>query len=135
MKQSEPLNTWLFVAHVLLHLSSLKVGEKSWWCVDRRCKAGEKAIIYQPHKGVRLLVEILDFSARPEGFCTGYAMNTANVKLLQIFDPPVTAKQLKSSKYVNGEGFIGKNFQGKAFLIRSPQAFKAIISMEQTKKK
>ena len=135
MRQTEPPRTWLFVVHVLLHLSSLKAGEKSWWCVDRRSKPGEKAFIYQPLRGVRLLVEILDFSARPEGFCNGFAMATANIKVLKIFDPPVKAKQLKSSKIIGSEGFIGKNFQGKAFLVRSEQAVKAIISMGTSKRR
>jgi hypothetical protein len=74
------------------------------------------------------MFEILALTA-PEAFCSGYAMATARIKVLRVFDPPISAKQLKSSSAVRMEGFVRKNFQGKSFILHSEKAPKAILAL------
>jgi hypothetical protein len=127
MQPTETLNNWVFVTHTPLHLVRLKAGNESWWCVDRRCKAGEQAFIYKPLTGIILHLKILELSKTPELFCDTYQMATAKIKVLNVFDPPITSKQLKSSKIVRSEQFVRRNFQGKSFLLLSPPT--AIIAL------
>lgn len=128
MQVPKTVTTWLFVAHTLLHLDELKAGEKSWWCVDRRCNPGDKAFIYQPLKGIILHFEILEFLKQPEPFCNSFQMGTAEIRVLDVFAPPVSSKDLKVSAARN-EGFIRRNFQGKAFAFTSEQSPAAILTL------
>src|ERR1017187_17828 len=93
MKPPEPQPTWVFIAHTVLHLADLKAGEESWWYVDRSCKPGEKAFIYRPLKGIILYLEILELLKPGDTFCNSYQMGTAQIKLLNVFDPPISSKR------------------------------------------
>lgn len=128
MKPPEPQPTWVFIAHTVLHLADLKAGEESWWCVDRSCKPGEKAFIYRPLKGIILYLEILELLKPGDTFCNSYQMGTAQIKLLNVFDPPISSKELKASAARN-EGFIRRNFQGKAFVLNSEKTPAVILAL------
>ena|ERR1017187_8317597 len=133
MPPTEAVNiTWLFVTHTTLHLERLKKGDESWWCVDRGCKLGERAFIYKALNGIFLYFEILELPKTPEMFCNSYQMATARIKVLNVFDPPISSKQLKASEVIRAEGFVRRNFQGKSFALqpKTPRAIIAIVENE-----
>jgi hypothetical protein len=133
MPPSEPLQSWLFVAHNTLHLEFLKNGAETWWCVDRRCNPNERAFIYKPLIGITLQFEILEILKKPELFCNAFQMATARIKLLNVFDPPITSKEIKL--YIGRkEVFIRRNFQGKSFVLQSPNTPTALLALAQKKK-
>lgn len=107
---------WLLVAHNLLHLEDAQPDAVTWWCVSRGAGPGNRCFLYKPLTGIVLYFEILRL-APPQNFCSGFAMATAAVKILRIFDPPITARDLKTSSGAKRMGFIARNFQGKAFRI------------------
>jgi hypothetical protein len=113
---SEP-RAWLLVAQNLLHLRDAKPGSTTWWCVPRLSTPGDKCVLYKPLVGILLQFEILPSKPVEQAFCNGFAMATANVKIHTIFEPPITAKQLKSFPAIRQQNFIRRNFQGKAFQI------------------
>jgi hypothetical protein len=121
--------TWLFVVNAVLHLSDITVGSETWWCVDRRCKTGDNAFIYKPLKGVILRLQVLGVSMKSEMFCESFHMATARVKLLDVFDPPVTARDLKSSPRIRVENFVRGNFQGTSFAVVSDEVPNEIVSI------
>src|ERR1017187_6683701 len=130
MLPTEAVKTWLFVTRTTLHLERLKSGEESWWCVDRRCKPGERAFIYKALNGIFLHLEILELLKQPELFCNSYKMATARIKVLNVFDPPVSPKHLKASAVLSAEGFVRGNFQGKSFVLfnKTPRAIIALAN-------
>ncbi len=65
---------WLYVINELRHLSEIKEKE-SWWCVR--------------------LIE-------SNTFCSAYGMQTAKIKILKSFNPPIKSNELKK--------IIDKNF-------------------------
>lgn len=130
MGTMQPLRTWLLVAQSTMHLDILRDGEDSWWCVDRKCKPGERAFIYRTAIGIILQLEILEILHRPEAACTSYGMMPARVKILNVFQPPITSKDLKSS-VVRDEGFVRRNFQGKSFVFTSQESPGAILALAQ----
>jgi hypothetical protein len=128
MTSSETPNAWLFVANDILHLSRLKIHDENWWCVDHRSKAGDEAFIYKPRTGIILHLKILELCKTPESFCDSFQMATAIIKVQNLFDPPITCKQLKSFLGRN-ESFIRRNFFGKSFLFNSPETPAAILAI------
>jgi len=124
--------TWLFVAHTVFHLHRLSVGVESWRCGDRNCKAGERAFIYKPLHGIFLHFEILELLKKAELFCDNFQMATAKIKVLNVFDPPISSKMLKSSPVVRNESFVRRNFQGKSFTLFSDETEKAILDLVGT---
>ena len=69
-------NTWLLVAHNVLHLERTKAGAVTWWCVKRDAAVGDKCFLYRPAIGVVLYFEILNLEPSQQGFCNAYAMAT-----------------------------------------------------------
>lgn len=125
-KDSHAPRDWLFVVHNPQHLLDLKKGDQTWWCVDRRCKTGDRAFIYRPLKGIALLLKIVGETA-PNPFCNSFSMNTAAVAIVKVFDPPIPARALRSK--LRDQNFVRRNFQGTAFEIHSPAVTKAILSL------
>lgn len=119
--------TRLLVAHEILHLGRAKVRSTAWWCVSRDAVPGDKFFLYKPLTGIVLFLEVLG-PAQQQGFCDAYAMGTAKVRVLKVFDPPVTAKTLKRSMETKSQGFVRRNFQGKSFYV-DDRATKAILSL------
>lgn len=121
---------WILIAHETLHMPDIKQGEESWWCVDRKSKIGEKSFLYKPLKGITHYFEILEI-INSKDICLCYAMNSARIKILKQFEPPITAKMLKRIKEAREEEFIRKNFQGKSFIITNPLVVKKIINFKE----
>src|SRR5260370_28785015 len=113
---NEP-KAWLLVAHDILHLRDAKSGSTTWWCVPRLSAPCDKCLLYKPLRGILLQFEILPSAPVIQAFCNAFAMATANVKIQKVFEPPITAKQLKALPAVKQQGFVKRNFQGKAFQI------------------
>lgn len=107
---------WVLVARNILHLQNAKSGKVYWWCVTRGVTPGNKCLLYKPLSGVVLYFEVLGLT-QPQEFCKDFSMATAAIKILQVFDPPISVKDLKSSPRVGQKGFVKKNLQGKAFAI------------------
>ncbi|HZT29456.1 MAG TPA: hypothetical protein VFA33_06215 [Bryobacteraceae bacterium] len=128
MSSAVSTTNWFFVAHHVLHLTEVEEGRETWWCVDRNTAPGDRAFIYRPLKGVCWYFEILEH-IKPDAFCSSFGMGTARVKILRVFDPPISAKQMKSSSVVKDEGFVRRNFQGKAFVVHSKETPKAMLSL------
>ncbi len=128
MSSAATLTHWFFVAHNVLHLSGVEEGQETWWCVDRNAAPGDRAFIYRPLKGIAYYLEVIEH-IKPDTFCSSYGMGTARVKVLKVFDPPISAKQMKSSSVVKEEGFARRNFQGKSFTVHSKQTPKAILAL------
>lgn len=128
MTAAAPPTAWLFVVHAPLHLADLKLGEESWWCVDRRCRPGEIALVYRPLRGVICLFRIVKFTTA-QSFCNSYAMGTTGIEMLQVFEPPISAKQLRSASGVRGEALLRKNFQGKSFPLSSLNVVQAVTAL------
>ena len=61
-------------------------------------------------------------------FCNSHQMATALVRVLDSFDPPVTAKHLKLSR-ARSEKFVRGNFQGTSFPVVSKDVPNDIISI------
>src|SRR5271155_1916466 len=99
---------WLLVARNILHLDGVRPGSVTWWCVTRGAAPGNRCFLYKPLTGIVLYFEILRLT-EAQGFCSGFAMATAAVKILQVFEPPITAKDLKTSARVRQMGFITRN--------------------------
>jgi len=59
-------------------------------------------------------------------------MATANVKIQKVFEPPITAKQLKAFPAIRRQEFVRRNFQGKAFPIQG-DGVKAILRLSNQK--
>jgi hypothetical protein len=59
-------------------------------------------------------------------------MATAKIKVLNVFDPPISSKMLKSSPVVRNESFVRRNFQGKSFTLFSDETEKAILDLVGT---
>lgn len=125
-KQTQPPQDWLFVVRNPKHLLDLKKGDHTWWCVDRRCKPGDRAFIYRPLKGISMFLKIID-PAPPNSFCTSFSMNTAMVEIARVFDPPISARTLRSN--LSDANFVRRNFQGTAFEIHSLAVTKSILSL------
>ena len=87
---------------------------------------GDRCFVYKPLTGIVLYFEVLRLT-EPLGFCTGFEMATAQVKILKIFEPPITAKALKRSPEIRQEKFVTKNFQGKAFAIQENAARSILV--------
>ena len=121
-------NFWFFVAENVKHMVETKEKRKTWWCVDRRCKVGDKAFLYKRLEGILCYFEILEINDSQD-FCRAYGMQTGLVKILKIFKEPVTAKLLKSTPIVKDEKFVSRNFHGKSFVIRNEESVKAILSL------
>ncbi len=94
---------------------------------------GDCAFVYRPLKGISWLIKIeqLFDPSQSQPFCNSFAMATARVRILEVFDPPISAKVLKSNPVSRAEPFVGRNFQLKAFRIRSPQTTEAILSLRR----
>jgi hypothetical protein len=128
MTQVEDSKTWLFVADNLQHLRSVKPRSRSWWCVDRRCAPKDRCFLYKRLTGIVLLFEITRIiEAQP--FCNGFAMATASITIVEVFEPPIPVKALRTSQEIRQEGFFRRNFQGKSFLVHSEKTTKAILSL------
>lgn len=111
---------WLLVAHNVLHLNDAKAGSDTWWCVTRDAAVGDKCFLYKPLTGIILYFEVLRM-IQPQGFCSSYAMATAQVRILKVFKPPLTAKALRSSSKIRKQGFVhlfDENFKGKLFILK-----------------
>jgi len=108
---------WLLVAQNILHLERTKVGAITWWCVKSDSAVGDKCFLYRSLTGVVLYFEIIRFAPQSEGFCSAYQMATAQVKILKMFEPPITARALRRSPELKEAGFVRRNFQGKAFVV------------------
>jgi hypothetical protein len=119
-------NTRLLVAREILHLGRVKARSKTWWCVTRDALPGDKFFLYKPMAGIVLYLEVLGLAQPSQGFCSTYGMGTAEVRILKVFDPPITAKALKRSMETKNQGFVRRNFQGKAFNVDADAA-KAIL--------
>lgn len=124
---------WFLVAHNLLHLDGARPDTVTWWCVTRGAAPGNRCFVYKPLTGVVLYFEILHLTERRE-FCGGFAMATAAVKILKVFEPPITVRELKSSTEVRKMGFMTRNLQGKAFRIDGQDA-KTILKLHKPKAK
>jgi hypothetical protein len=129
MQPNAEANTWLFVVQRTHHLEHLRVGDQSWWCVDRNCRPGQKAFLYQRKKGVVFELEILELLESAEQLCKAYQMNTARVRILSAFVPPITSKALKGSRVIRNERFVRLNFQGKSFSLESRDTAPAILAL------
>ncbi|HEV2379219.1 MAG TPA: hypothetical protein VG206_05415 [Terriglobia bacterium] len=131
MKELLPRRDWLFVVRTPFHLAEVKAGEKTWWCADRRCKRGDRAFIYVPLEGVRWFLRVIDVldPSQSQTFCESFKMATVVAKILNVFTPPIKARQLRADPNVRLEGFVGRNFQAKAFMIRSDAATDAILAI------
>ena len=66
---------------------------------------------------------------QPESFCTSYQMATGRIKVLRIFEPPISPKSLRSDGIVGVEEFVRRNFQGKSFLLHSEDTPRAILAL------
>lgn len=121
-------NFWFFVADNVKHMADVKERSKTWWCVDRRCKIGDKAFLYKTLQGVICYFEILEVNDS-EKFCELYGMQTGLIKIIKKFKTPITAKVLKSTPIVKVERFISRNFHGKSFIIKNEESVKAILSL------
>jgi hypothetical protein len=77
--------------------------------------------------GIILFLEALG-PAQQQGFCDAYGMATAKVRVLKVFDPPITAKTLKRTVEIKNQRFVRHNFQGKSFDVDDGAA-KAILSL------
>jgi hypothetical protein len=124
--------SWLLVAWNVLHLTEAKKADTTWWCVDRRCAVGERCFIYKPSKGMLLFFEVLKIN-ESQGFCRSFGMATAEIKIVEIFEPPITARALKQVKEISQANFVKKNFQGKAFAIEN-QLTKAVLKLAASQK-
>lgn len=118
---------WFLVARETLHLRGACAGAVSWWCVTRGATPGDRCFLYKSLTGVVLYFEVVRIT-KPEGLCDAFAMATAEIKVLRAFEPPITAKDLKSSPSVGKQGFIRRNFQGKAFTL-DKQTSEAILEI------
>jgi len=96
---------WLYVINELRHLSEIKEKE-SWWCVR--------------------LIE-------SNTFCSAYGMQTAKIKILKSFNPPIKSNELKKIYSVRAETFMKRNFQSKEFLIKDNDIIKPILSLRHQK--
>jgi hypothetical protein len=54
-------------------------------------------------------------------------MNTAAVEIVKVFDPPISARALRSR--IRDANFVRRNFQGTSFEIQSPAVTKTILSL------
>jgi hypothetical protein len=132
---SSSANWWLFVAHDIMHLESVKSGESTWWCVSRLAVTGDQCFVYKPLWGVLLHFQVLRPAKNVQMFCSGFAMATAEVKVLEVFEPPITAKDLKTSPTVRQEGFMRRNFQGGSFRVGEPAAMDILKLSKPTAKR
>jgi len=117
---------WLFVVRNPQHLLDFQKGDETWWCVDRRCKTGDRAFIYRPLKGIAMLIKVVG-DAPPNPFCSSFSMNTARIEVVKVFDPPITARTLRYR--LRDANFVRRNFQGTSFEIQSPAVTKAILAI------
>lgn len=115
----EKFGGWFLVANSILHMKEAEIGDETWWCVDRRAKKGDVALLYKPLKGVILLLELTSDAQEKEWFCRGFGMGTASVKVLEKMEPPVAAKSLKKDPLLRQQNFVRVNFQKKSFRLSS----------------
>lgn len=136
MRTREDGRSWLLVAWNILHLNELAKAQMSWWCVDRRCKVGDKCFVYKPSKGIVLLFEIKKVN-ETQAFCRSFGMATAEMRILKVFDPPITAKEMKQSDEISlrEANFIKRSFQGKAFSLADMKVVRAILKLGASKRK
>jgi hypothetical protein len=120
---------WLLVAHNVLHLEGSRDGQSTWWCVDRRCKRGDRVFVYKPRSGILVFCEIVG-EAEPQGYCEGFAMNTVKVKIVRRFDPPIPAGVIRNTRYARLENCVRRSFQGKAFKLKFPETVDAILGIK-----
>jgi hypothetical protein len=120
-------SAWFLVARNVGHMDIVKNGSVTWWCVTRKAAVGDKCFLYKSLTGIIVHFEVLRLT-EPQGFCTGYEMATAQVRVLRVFKPPIMAKALKASSVIAKQGFVRRNFQGKAFVVEE-NAAKAILKL------
>ena len=124
-------NFWFFVAENTKHMTVVKERSNSWWCVDRKCKIGDKAFLYKRLEGIVCYFEILGINDSQD-ICSSYGMDTGLIKILKHFKEPITAKILKSTPIVADETFVRRNFQGKSFVIKNEETVKTILALQST---
>jgi len=121
---------WLLVTDDIQHLEHSRLGELTWWCVDRKSKEGDRVFLYKTLTGIVCLFEIKQFIAQQD-YCKIFRMDRAQVKVLKVFKPPISAKALREARYVRLEPFIKRNFHGKSFLIRSENTYEQILLLKK----
>lgn len=111
------MTNWLLVADYVLHMEKVEDNDNSWWCVDRKCKPGDRAFLYKTLKGILCYFEIIELIT-DQDYCKSFAMNTAKIAILNVFEKPIKSKELKAIATTKNEPFIRRNFQAKSFIIR-----------------
>jgi hypothetical protein len=122
-------HAWVGIAHKLLHMASVKIGQESWWCVNARSTIGDTVFIYKPGEGIVSCFRILEFTT-PDKFCASFAMATAKIKVLRLFQPPISLKRLKEISGAREETFVRRNCQGTSFLIKNETVIQSILQLK-----
>ena len=122
---------WFLVAGSVLHMQEAEIGDETWWCVDRRAKKGDVALLYKPLKGVIMLLELTSDSREESLFCKSFKMGTASVKVLEKMDPPLAAKSIKKDPLLSRQKFVRLNFQRKAFKLSSGEVVKRVLQLHK----
>jgi hypothetical protein len=134
-RQVKSSDHWLLVVGATEQLLNMAEGEESWWCVDIGSKTGDLALVYRPASphiegAVVCSFEVVTLRVRQRSFCRLYGMATARIKMLRVFDPPISRRKVLENPAVKNESFARRNFQGKSFPI-SPEVFAATASLAE----
>ncbi len=126
-------NYFLHVAYNILHIPDLIKGAESWWCVSRKAIVKDRVFLYKPSRGIVCCFEIIALIDH-EPYCSAFQMNTAKVKILKVYNPPITAKEIKKIPNIKKQGFIARNFQAKSFLFSDNELAVMLLNYKRDKK-
>jgi hypothetical protein len=133
------INAIMHIMKVFLGVTSqkeilnIKVGEKSFWCVNGNHNAQEKDLLlmYKSVYGIAQIYEITSKSFTEGGhfMCSMRDMLTINTVLLENLPNPITATDLKADPILSKWSPVRRNFQQTTFTLTEDEweALKKIL--------
>lgn len=119
--------------NVILNVATVE----TYWCVQKTADIGDKIILYRPRNvdyknhGIfaeAIMLDVADNSNDERGHCSKYGLFYAPIKIVNRFNPYLTAKEMKSDPLLQNSNFVRKSFQFTTIAITALQ-YKRIIGM------
>lgn len=122
-------------SNVILNVATVE----TYWCVQSTADIGDKIILYRPRNvdyknhGIfaeAIILDVAENSDEDLGRCSNYGLFCATIKIVNRFNPCLTAKEMKSDKLLQNSNFVRKSFQFTTIAITALQ-YKRIIGMTE----
>lgn len=121
--QRNPMKTpsaRIYVIESLRHLAELKVGDQSWWCLEKGAEVGELGAVYVKSKGFKLAFEFLGWSDSAQMLCSNYGLKAGDIRVLTVSTDFIPANKLREHVILRSLPALRRSFQRKSFRLEDP---------------